>query len=219
VSEDVPTDAEPLTDSSASADELSELFFAASADERRLILHNLEYTPLPPAPALEPAAAADAIQRLENAALAHLTATFVQEIEYILQISRVQARRLVDDHSGEPIVVVASVLGMPAEVLQRILLCLNPHISQSVQQVYELVMLHEEIDPTAARRLLAIWRASSAATAKATPVRATETSVAPHQPHYWHVERRERRADRPGLPERPKIRWEEHEQQNKAENG
>ena len=56
--------------------------------------------------------------------------------------------------------VAAAALGMPATVLQRILLCLNPAISQSVQRVYELALLHEELEPDAALRLIAIWQAS-----------------------------------------------------------
>jgi hypothetical protein len=210
--EDVAAKTDSPATGGTSIDELSELFFAADTDERRLILLNLEYAPLPPAPAIDLTAAAQAVARLEHAALSHHTATFVQELERILAIPRAQAQRLVDDPSGEPIVVAASALAMPPDVLQRVLLCLNPHIGQSVQRVYELVVLYEELDPAAALRLLAIWRATGVATpleALAVPV---ERTVAPHQPQYWHVEGREQRQARPLLPARPKIRWDEHEQ-------
>ena len=78
---------------------------------------------------------------------------------------------------GEPIVVAAVALGMPATMLQRILLCLNPAISQSVQRVYELALLHEEIEPDAALRLVAIWQASHPAEKKS-PARSRRPSAA-----------------------------------------
>ena len=142
------------------------MFFAASAEERRLILLNLPYALLPPAEPIAPAIARKSIHRLEAAALGHNSELFARELERILAISRAQARRLYEDELGEPIVVAAVALGMPATMLQRILLCLSPAISQSVQRVYELALLHEEIEPDAALRLVAIWQASHPAESK-----------------------------------------------------
>jgi hypothetical protein len=189
------------------ADELSELFFAADAEERRLILINLPYAPLPPAAAIEPAVAKEASNRLESAALGHNTELFARELERVLGISRAQARRIYEDRSGEPIVVVAVALDMPSFVLQRILLCLHAAISQSVQRVYELALLHEEIDTESALRMVAIWRAGHPADTKI-PARPD----AGHQPQYApDGNTRGHRADE--LPvSRPKIRWEEHAQ-------
>jgi uncharacterized protein (DUF2336 family) len=191
----------------APADELSELFFAASAEERRLILLNLPYALLPPAQPITPAIARESTHRLEAAALGHNSELFARELERILGISREQARRLYDDESGEPIVVAAVALGMPATVLQRILLCLHPAISQSVQRVYELALLHEEIAPDAALRLVAIWQASHPA---------EKPSSAPgHRPQYWRDES-ERNA--PALPvARPKVPWDELMQKHRAD--
>ena len=191
----------PPTRSEAAA-ELSKLFFAASADERRLILLNLPYAPLPLAAAIPAAAARESIHRLEAAALGHNSELFARELERMLLVSRAHARRLIEDPSGEAIVVAAVALKMPAAVLQRILLCLNPAISQSVQRVYELALLHEEIDPDAALRLIAIWQASHPAQNE------TADRAAAHRPHYWQDD-----ASKPATPaERPKIRWEDHAQ-------
>ncbi|HEX3996415.1 MAG TPA: hypothetical protein VHX39_35030, partial [Acetobacteraceae bacterium] len=118
------------------ANELSELFFAADAEERRLILVNLPYAQLPPAAAIAPATAGEANNRLEAAAMGHNTELFAREIERVFAISRAQARRIYEDQLGEPIVVAAVAIGMQSTVLQRILLCLHPAISQSVQRVY-----------------------------------------------------------------------------------
>ena len=208
----VPEATHPETGGTAPADELSELFFASSADERRLILLNLPYALLPPADPIAPAIARESTHRLEAAALGHNSELFARELERVLAISRTQARRIYEDELGEPIVVAAVALGMPAMMLQRILLCLCPAISQSVQRVYELALLHEEIKPDAALRLVAIWRASHPAESKSL----TRTAAA-HQPQLWRDEKSERSA--PALPvTRPKVAWDDFVQSRKAES-
>jgi hypothetical protein len=196
----------------APAEELSELFFAASAEERRLILLNLPYALLPQAPRIAPAIARESAHRLEAAALGHNSELFARELERILGISRRQARRLYEDESGEPIVVVAVALDMPAMMLQRILLCLSPVISQSVQRVYELALLHEELEPEAALRLIAIWQMSHPAESKSSPTR----SAAAHQPQYWQDKKDERSA--PLSVTRPKVPWDELQQKRQADS-
>jgi hypothetical protein len=202
----------PETGGTAPADELSELFFASSADERRLILLNLPYALLPPADPIAPAIARESIHRLEAAALGHNSELFARELERVLAISRAQARRIYEDELGEPIVVAAVALDMPAMMLQRVLLCLCPAISQSVPRVYELALLHKEIKPDAALRLVAIWRASHPAESKS-PTR----TAAAHQPQYSRDEKSERNT--PALPvTRSKVAWDEFVQSRKAES-
>jgi hypothetical protein len=141
------------------ARELSELFFMADSYERRLILLNLDYAD---APAAEPPAAlpqAD-IWRIETAALRHNTATVMRELERALGISSQQSRRIVDDELGEPMIVAAKAMNIPADILQRIVLFMNPRVGQSVDRVYELSALYREISIEAARRLVAILRAA-----------------------------------------------------------
>ena len=79
------------------ADELSELFFAAPAEERRLILLNLPYAPLAPATSIPPAMARESCHRIEAAALGHNVELLARELERMLAISRTQARRLIED--------------------------------------------------------------------------------------------------------------------------
>jgi hypothetical protein len=201
---------EAAREGSAAADELSELFFAADAEERRLILTNLPYAPLLPAAAITPAIAREACDRLEAAALGHNSELFARELERVLTISRAQARRIYEDQSGEPIVVAAVALGMPSTVLQRILLCLHAAISQSVQKVYELALLHEEIGADAALRLVSIWQAGHPPEKQAAP-----RPGAVHQPQLWQEETREHRFGEPLPVSRPKIRWDEHAQSRK----
>jgi uncharacterized protein (DUF2336 family) len=140
------------------ADDLSEVFFASSAAERRLILLNLEYVATGPARPMPPSHAIEAMRRLEQAALERNHVGFIAQLERLLDLSTEQSRRIVEDQSGEPIVVAAKAMAMPAEILHRILLFLNPAIGHSVQRVYDLAHLYDEITPQAAQHLLAIWR-------------------------------------------------------------
>jgi hypothetical protein len=176
------------------ARELSELFFAAGPQERRMILLNLPYSLLRPAPAIAPSSKRDSVSRLEIAALNQDSEAFAQELERAIAIERGLAHRLISEPGGEPLVVIATILAMPAEVFQRILLCLNATISQSVQRVYELSALFEEITPDMALRLLSIWHASRSSNP---PVQRPPG----HQPQSHSFDAR-------AVPRaRPKVRW------------
>ena len=149
----------------ANARELCELFFAAGSAERRLILLNLEYAEWPAGEPPAPLQRAD-VWRLETAALRHHTATLMRELERALGISYQQSRRIVEDEMGEPIVVAAKAMSLPADILQRIVLFMNPRVGQSVDRVYELSALYNEISVESARRLIAILRAAEPADSK-----------------------------------------------------
>jgi len=151
----------------AAARELCELFYAADGRERYLILMSLDYSSAPPAELAAAPQLAD-IRRLESAALAHNGSAVVRELERALGVSHQQARRIVNDPQGESIVVAAKAMNLPAEVLQRMLLFLNPVIGRSVDRVYELASLYSEISVDAARRLVAILRDSDPVSSKAT---------------------------------------------------
>jgi hypothetical protein len=138
-------------------DDLVELFFAAGAEERRLILTNLDVAARTAA-RQPPPASSEVIRRLETAALRRNAGEFSRMLERALGISRDLAERVARDHSGEPIVVAARALGMKAAVLQRILLFLNPVIGESIERVYDLARLFDELTPEAAEHMLAIWR-------------------------------------------------------------
>jgi hypothetical protein len=141
------------------AAELCELFFSATAAERRLIVVNLDYTGQT-APALPAMRAKEIIGRLETSALAHNVEAFAREIELALAISNALARRIAGDELGEPIVVVVKALAAPRAVVERILLFVNPRIGQSVRRVYELATHYDEISVEAALCLVGIWQAA-----------------------------------------------------------
>jgi hypothetical protein len=154
--------------------ELCEIFYAGGSFERRLILLNLDYAAtvavIPPA-----AMQRGDIWRIESAVLQHSLDAVERELERTLAISSRQARRIVHDPLGEPVMVAAKALAMPADVLHRVLLLMNPAIGQSVDRVYELANLHSEITVEAARRLIGILQAADPPRKKPSP----------HQPLHW----------------------------------
>jgi hypothetical protein len=139
------------------ATELNELFFAANADERRLILLNLDIVAPFPAGRLQ-LAAVDIGERLEAAVLSRNQEGFAQQLAQALHISHSQARRLAKDDLGEPIVTAAKALNMGRGALYRILLFVNMRIGHSVARVQALAELHHELPRQAAEQMVAIWQ-------------------------------------------------------------
>lgn len=136
-------------------DDLVEVFFGASATERRLVLANLDVVD---GPRLRPLAAAhETVAQLEMAALQRSPDAFCRTLMRDLGLDRRLAERIVRDDLGEGLVIVAKAIGMKAAVLQRILLFLNPAIGQSVERVYDLANLFDEISTQAAAHLLSTW--------------------------------------------------------------
>src|SRR5262245_30171785 len=161
-------------------EDLIELFFSSAPEERRLILTNLDVVSNPTRRRRAPPEG-ELVRRLERSALRRNPSEFSRILMRTLNISRGLAERISLDNSGEPVVVVAKVLGMKTDVLQRILLFLNPVVGQSVRRIFELCQLHSEIGSAAAEHMLAIWQAS--------PVR----PHVEHEPVYWDDERRSQR--------------------------
>lgn len=141
------------------ASELNELFLAASAHERRLILLNLEVVAPLPSDRVERTLDAAAGQRLEAAALARSREDFAQYLAQALHIPRAQARRIASDDLGEPIVVAARALAMPRDVLYRILMFINTAVGHSAERIQALATLYDELPIEAAKHMVAIWQA------------------------------------------------------------
>jgi hypothetical protein len=146
----------PDSDRMAAA-HFSDMFFSAGSADRQAILRQLE-TGAALLPTLTQADATATIGRLEAAALKGRPFEFVREIENALGIPRVYSEKIVTDSSGEPMLVVAKALAMPTEVLQRILLLVNPAIGTSVRRVFDLSALYQDLAQQAALRLITLWR-------------------------------------------------------------
>jgi hypothetical protein len=186
----------PVLDSaldSATAGELNELFFLANAEERRLILLNLDVV-APTAPDERRAGADRAIgQELEAAVLAGRTEHFAVRLAQVLRIPPDQARRIARDQLGEPVVVAGKALGMAREALYRVLMFINPAVGHSVERVHSLAALHDEMTAAAAEAMVAIWRA----------LPGNERIRAKHQKLAWDDETRRRVRQGLAVPRKP----------------
>jgi hypothetical protein len=172
----------PRTIDAATAAELNELFFTASADERRLILLNLDV--VAPTSANSSRAAADPLvgQELEAAVLTGKTEHFVARLARALLIPHQQASRIARDELGEPVVVAAKALGLAREVLCRVLIFVNPAVGHSVERVHALAALYDDMTTPAAESMLAIWQA----------LHNDESARAKYRPLVWDDEMRRR---------------------------
>jgi hypothetical protein len=183
----IPSAVDPAT-----AAELNELFFAADPNERRLILLNLDVVAPLPLDRIGVARDRSASERLEAAALARRNEDFAQHLVHSLQITRAQARRMVHDHLGEPIVVAAKALDVPRDALYRILLFVNSAVGHSVERVHALAALYDEITMQAAEGMVAIWQA----------LENDERAATKYQPVTWN-ETYARRRPAPVAPRSP----------------
>jgi len=141
------------------AHELNELFFAANADERRLILLNLHIVASVPARCAAVVRDDTVGRKLEGAALARKHEELANELARALRIPRQQARRIANDELGEPIVVAAKALGLPRDLLYRILLFVNTAVGHSVERVHALATLYDELNAQAVQDFVAVWQA------------------------------------------------------------
>jgi hypothetical protein len=168
----VPTEAELRMASSLAmrpndAAEISDMFFAANASERALILHNLNETPLKASARIPAARAKRAIETLEMAAFAEDSDSFALEIGEALILPARIATQVVNDPGGEPLACAARALDMPIAAFQRILMFLNPEFGSSVHNVYRLSRLYDRLTERSALVILAAWRGSTMAVTRA----------------------------------------------------
>jgi len=192
-----PVDTRPATQSTLAmqpkdAAEIHDMFFRANGRERAAILHNLGETPLKPSPRIPETRAARAIETLEMAAFASDVESFAIELGESLILPARMAAQVVDDPGGEPLACAARALGMPSAVFQRILLFLKPEMGSSVQTVYRLSRLYDNLGERSALIMLAAWRGAVMA-----------TSRTKHRPMLYDDDRQ--RARGAALPARPEV--------------
>jgi hypothetical protein len=137
--------------------EFGEAFFAASPAERRRLL------------SLIACGYGDDIQaaredsdrlhgKVDAAAWPGQIGEFAREFGQLINIPRSLCERILNDPSGEPMVVAAKAIGMPIAMLQRILLQVSASASYSVERVYDLTDLYHGLNSRATRDILALWR-------------------------------------------------------------
>jgi len=149
------------------AAEIDAMFSRAGPSERAAILHNLAETPLQASARIPTARARHAIEALEMAAFAADVENFTQELGETLILPARVAAEVVNDPGGEPLACAAKALDMPSAIFQRILLFLKPELGSSVEHVYRLARLYDRLSERSALIMLAAWRGSTMAVARA----------------------------------------------------
>jgi hypothetical protein len=149
------------------AAEINDMFFAAGASERALILHNLAETPLKASARIPAARAKRAIETMEMAAFAEDVENFTLELGEALILPARVATQVVGDPGGEPLACAARALDMPSPVFQRVLMFLNPELGSSVNYVYRISRLYDRLSERSALIMLAAWRGSTMAVTRA----------------------------------------------------
>jgi hypothetical protein len=149
------------------AAEISDMFFHASTGGRVLILYDLHDSQLRASARIPAGRAARAIETLEMAAFAADIENFTLELGDALILPSRIAAQVVNDPGGEPLACAAKALDMPSAVFERVLLFLNPEFGSSVNYVYRLSRLYDRLSERSALVILAAWRGSTMAAARA----------------------------------------------------
>jgi len=149
------------------AADITDMFFAANTSERVQILQNVVETPLKAAARIPAARAVRAVQILEMAAFAEDLENFTLELGEVLILPSRIAAQVVNDPTGEPLACAAKALNMPSPAFQRVLMFLNPELGASVPYVFRLSRLYDRLSERSALVMLAAWRGSTMAVARA----------------------------------------------------
>jgi len=94
--------------------------------------------------------------------------------------------RMIDDPSGEPLVLLVKAIGLSDAEARQVLLLANPAIGLAVQTFFRLVDLHASMEPAVAEAMVAAWRGDGEAAARPA-----------HVPQYTDAEGARRSAARP----------------------
>jgi hypothetical protein len=159
--------ASQLTMQPDDAAQINDMFLAAGPSERAQILHNLAEAPLRPAARVYGARAELAVKALEMAAYAVDPENFARELSEVLILTFSVAERIVQDEGGEPMACAVKALGMPGPMFERVLMFLDPTRGASVNRVYRLSRLYDNLAERAALIMLAAWRGNAVAVTRA----------------------------------------------------
>jgi hypothetical protein len=140
--------------------EFGEAFFSASPAERRRLLSLIAHSCCD-----DPPDAPEHGERVFGSidGFDGRISEFTREFERLIDVPKTLYERILNDPSGEPMVVAAKAAGMPIAILQRILLLDDPAASHSVERVYDLTELYHDLAGRTARDLLVQWRTQAAA--------------------------------------------------------
>lgn len=86
-----------------------------------------------------------------------------------LSLDRDLVERMVDDPSGEPLVLLVKAIGLSDADARQVLLLANPAIGLAVQTFFRLADLHASMEPALAEAMIAAWRGDADASPEHMP--------------------------------------------------
>ncbi|MBZ0217913.1 MAG: DUF2336 domain-containing protein [Fimbriimonadaceae bacterium] len=162
-----------LTDAMIRRDEdnaasLGRLFWTADSDLRHQILdsnisqsnvpsdemNSLKYAPIRVSGLIE---RREALQGLAALLTSQRLNEFQIFLAQMLGISRRLAMRITSDPGGEPFAIACKAAAFPGNAFTTLLLLYNPQVSQSVQRVYALSDLYEELSSDVCWTFMEMW--------------------------------------------------------------
>lgn len=75
-----------------------------------------------------------------------------------LGLEHALVERMIDDPSGEPLVLLVKAIGLSDAEARQVLLLANPAIGYAVKTFFRLADLHAAMEPTVAEAMIAAWR-------------------------------------------------------------
>lgn len=80
-----------------------------------------------------------------------------------LGLDRSLVERMIDDPSGEPLVLLVKAIGLSEAEARQVLLLANPAIGYAVKTFFRLADLHASMEPSVAEAMVSAWRGDPAA--------------------------------------------------------
>lgn len=143
---------------------LSRIFWTADADLRNQILdrdviipenmNSLKYAPIRVSGLIE---RREALEGLATLLTSQRLTAFQKFLAQMLGISHRLAMRITSDSGGEPFAVACKAADFPGNAFTTLLLLYNPRVSQSVQRVYALSDLYENMSQDLCWNFMEMW--------------------------------------------------------------
>lgn len=159
----------------------TEAFLALDPAERRALLGSLSTAPVTP-PKLTPAEIDNAFRaalsraRLTMLARQRQRQALISTLAEGLRLDVARVTALLDDPSGEPLVVLLKAIGLSEREAQQVLLLANPVVSAAVDTFSRLSELLASLEQPAADKLVGHWRTDGMAGHRPA-----------HQPHFVDI--------------------------------
>lgn len=115
---------------------------------------------------------------LDRAALSRDRAAMAKAMRARLNLAHATAMQVLDDHTGNALLVLMKAEGFPADTAHRIVLMALPTVGLSPDAAERVLATWERLEPTSCRKALAQWPRAETAPRDETPRAVPQTDAA-----------------------------------------